>query len=103
MVALSIEALVVIGTVGAQFAGAWAYRRVDRSASGDTRRKVLSAIAAGAVTTIVAAPVYMIVGVDSWIGIGTNWEMSAFFGVCMGICQAVLFRGRPGQKSPRPE
>ena len=91
----------IIGTVAGQFAGAWAYWRVRGQRSEPATRETRAAIAAGLVTTLVASAIYVPLGVHAWLGgDGTPWGASVFLGVCMGVCQGVLFRGRPLRAQP---
>ena len=82
----------VIGTVAAQFSGAWAYWQVRGRGPGEAR----AAVAAGLVATAVASATYVLVSVHTWLGgSGTPWSASVFLGLCVALCQGVLFRGRP--------
>jgi len=88
----------IIGTSAGQFAGAWAYWQVRGYNPDPAVHEVLAAAAAGLVTTVVASAVYVLLGVHTWVlGDGTPWGMSVFIGLCMGLCQAILFRGRPSR------
>ncbi len=83
----------IVGSVMAQFAGAWTYRSAKR-------RLVLSearaAIASGFATAIVGTLAYTLLRVHEWLGgQGASWGVSVFIAVCMGLVQGVLFRGRP--------
>ena len=99
----------IIGTVAGQFAGSWAYWRVrgrgpgpsDRDALAAANRDFDAAWAAGVVTTLVASVIYISLGVHTLVlGDGTSWGFALFLGGCMGLCQGMLFRGRPWR--PRP-
>ena len=86
----------VLGTVAAQFAGAWVYLHVRGDALVTTTRGILAASAAGLVTGVIATAIYIPLGVHTWLGgPGTPRFTSAFVGFCAGLCQAVLLRGRP--------
>src|SRR6266516_539403 len=103
----------IIGTVAGQLAGAWAYWRIRGNSPGqlnredDTaaaNREFDAAWAAGFVTAVVASAIYIPLGVHTWVGgNGTHWGMSVFLGLCAGLCQGILFRGRPLRpRPPRP-
>jgi hypothetical protein len=86
----------IIGTVAGQFSGAWVYWQVRGNPAGAVARWIDEAMAAGLVTTIVASAIYIPLGVHTWLGgDGASWGESVFLGLCMGICQGLLFRGRP--------
>ena len=90
---------VVLGTLAGQFAGAWMFLKVRREAQGSLRSEVAAAVTAGVTTAIVSAPIYVVLGVSSWISGGDGrWGISAFLAICVGICQAVLSRSRPLRK-----
>lgn len=91
----------VLGTLAGQIAGAWVYWRV-RASREPVVHEFQAATAAGIATTIVASALYIPLRVHTWIGgEGTHWGASVFLGLCMGICQGALFRGRPfGPRSP---
>jgi hypothetical protein len=98
------------GTVAGQLAGAWVYWRVRGNTPGPStsehdaavaNREFDAAWAAGFVTAVVATGVYTALGVHAWLlGSDASWGVSAFLGGCMGLCQGMLFRGRP--LSPPP-
>jgi hypothetical protein len=100
----------VLGTIAGQFAGAWAYWRIrgtspapsdHESSEAAANREFDAAWAAGLVTTVVASAIYIPFGVHTWIGgNGTSWGMSVFLGLCAGVCQGMLFRGRPLRPPP---
>jgi ABC-type Co2+ transport system permease subunit len=84
----------VIGTIVGQFCGAAAYRRIARNPG--PRNKLAASIVAGLVTTLCASSVFVVLGVHQWLGgPETSWGASVFLGICIGICQAVLFKHRP--------
>lgn len=82
----------IIGTVLAQFAGAFAYRRLHRSPS---VTEPVRAAATGLLTAIVATGLYIPLRVGEWLSGAEDWRVSVFLALCIGICQAVLFKGRP--------
>ncbi len=83
----------ILGTVLAQFAGAWSYH-ASKKHLGFT--EVRAALAAGLTTTVVASALYLPFHVHDWIaGPGATWGVAVFLGLCIGILQGVLFRGRP--------
>ena len=91
----------IIGTVAGQFSGAWAYWRIRGKSAASPDREFDAAWAGGLVATVVASAIYVPLGVHIWIGgSGTSWGASVFLGVCMGLAQGMLFRGRPLR--PRP-
>ncbi len=84
----------LLGTVLGQVAGAAAYMQAK------TRfgfRELPAAIAAGLATTIVASVAFLVLRVHEWFGSDPEASrgISVFVGVCLGIMQGVLFRGRP--------
>ncbi len=80
----------VIGTVAGQFAGAWVSWRIRR------RAEWIRRTSAGLVTAVVATGIYLPLRVHTWAGgEGASRALSPFLGVCIGICQGVLWRGRP--------
>jgi hypothetical protein len=92
-----------IGTVAGQFAGAWAYGRIRGGGPEPAPHEVLAAVAAGLTTTLVSSVVYVPLGVHIWLaGEHTSWGASVFIALCMGICQAVLFKGRPLARRSTP-
>ena len=93
----------IIGTAAGQFSGAWMYWRIREARRTAAVREADAATAAGLVTTAVASAFYIPLGVHTWIGgDGTPWGASVFLAVCMGLCQGILFRGRPLRPRPRP-
>ena len=86
----------IVGTVLGQFAGALVFHASKkRLALGEAGARAL----AGLGTTVVTAPVFVIMGVHEWMaGEGTSWGAALFLAVCMGIIQGVLFRGRPFER-----
>ena len=91
----------VIGTVAGQVSGAWAYWRILGTGPGPSTRELEAGWAAGLVTTVIASAIYIPLGVHTWLGgDGAPWAASVFLALCMGICQGMLFRGRPLR--PRP-
>jgi hypothetical protein len=85
-----------IGTVAGITSGAWAYWRLRLKGSESAPNEGPAAVAAGLVTTVVASLVYILLGVHEGLaGEGYSWGVSISFGLCVGICQGALFRGRP--------
>ena len=82
----------LIDTVSAQLAGASAYRRFHKS---PTISEPVRAAATGLLTAIVAAGLYIPFRVGEWLSGAEDWRVSAFLALCIGICQAILFKGRP--------
>ena len=83
----------VIGSLIALFAGAWVYRTAKRRLA---FHEAAAAIVSGLATTVAATLVYIPFHVHEWLGgAGTSWGASAFMGLCLGLTQGVLFRGRP--------
>src|SRR2546429_6294801 len=83
----------IIGTLIAQFAGAWTYGRAKRALALSEAR---AATASGIATTVVAALIYTLFRVHEWLGgQGVSWGLSVFMAICVGLVQGVLFRGRP--------
>jgi len=86
----------LLGSIVGQLSGAWVYWRV-RSAVQSARTAELGAAAvSGAVTAVIASAAYLGLGIHTWAGgVDAHWGLAVFLGVCLGICQAVLFRGNP--------
>ncbi len=86
----------IVCSMASQFAGAWAYWRTRNALADRKRREFWAAMVAGVVTALVATAAYRPLRVDLWLG-GEDapWASAAFVGVCIGLCQAVLVRGRP--------
>ena len=92
----------VIGTMVGQLSGAWVYWRVRGTGQEPVRHEAQAATAAGVVAAVVASAVYIVLDVHIWaLGEGAPWGVSVFIGVCLGLCQAILFRGRPLRPRPR--
>ena len=86
----------IIGSILAQFAGAWAYWRTRIVLTDRARRELWAASIAGVVTALVGTVAYIFFKVHLWLDVqNAPWGADVFLGICMGICQAVLFRGRP--------
>ena len=84
----------IIGTVAGQLCGAVVYSLVN--ASERPLRRLAASISAGLATAACASAVYVLFGVHRWInGPESSWGPSVFLGICIGICQGVLFRDRP--------
>jgi len=83
----------IVGSVIAQFAGAWAYHASRKHLA---FTEIPAAIAAGLATTVLASILFILLHVHQWLaGPGASWGNSVFLGLCMGILQGVLLRGRP--------
>ncbi len=83
----------VLGSVLAQFLGAWAFLTAKRRFG---FREVPAAIISGLATTVVASVAYTIMRVHEWLaGPGANWGVSVFLAACVGLTQGFLFRSRP--------
>jgi hypothetical protein len=92
----------IVGTIAGQFLGSWAYWQVRGHSAAHGVSEWLAATAAGVVATVVASAIYIPLGVHTWLGgEGTPWGAAVFMGVCVGICQGVLFRGSPLRPRPR--
>ena len=88
----------LFGAVTGQIIGAWAYRESKRRFKfGEWR----AATVAGVVATVVTAPLFILNKVHEWLlGPGAHWGLSILMAVFVGICQGVLFRGRPLARRP---
>jgi hypothetical protein len=83
----------VLGTVAGQLSGAFAYHWTKTTLGWS---EIGAAAASGVATSLIAALVYVPLRVHDWAGgSGSSAGLSAFLAVCMGLVQAVLFRGRP--------
>ena len=68
--------------------------RADGPAPG--KRETGARLAAGIATAVAASAIFLVFGVHNWVGGDrTPWGASVLLGLCMGVCQGVLFRGRP--------
>ena len=92
--------IILIGLVPAQLVGAWTYIRVKRSSSPRWRREWVAATACGLATTLVASVIYLALGLHKQLEPQLSWGASVFWGLCFGIVQGALFRGRPLQRKP---
>ena len=92
--------IIFIGLVPAQVAGAWTYLKVKRSSSPRWRREWIAVTAGGLGTTLVASLIYLGLGLHKQLQLPMSWGFSVFLGLCFGILQGVLFRGRPLQRKP---
>ncbi len=91
----------IVGTLVGQFAGAWVYWRTRNALEGHAGRELWAGTAAGLLTAVVATAIYIPLGAHLWLaGAGAPWTAAAFLGACIGICQGVLFRGRPLGRTP---
>ena len=87
--------LLAAGIAAGSISGSWAYWQVRRNDSGPDRPEWIAAATAGIVTTIVASLVYVAFGLHKYLAGGSSWGASVFAGLCFGICQGALGRGRP--------
>lgn len=86
----------LIASVAGQLSGAWVYWRVRGATETRPSTELRAATASGFVTALIASAAYIPLGIHTWAGgTGTHWGLSVFLGICLGICQAVLFRGSP--------
>ncbi len=92
----------IIGTVASQFSGAWVYWRIRGPGAVSPNREYDAAMVAGLVTTVVASAIYILLGVHNWLdGDGASPGLSVFLGLCAGVCQGMLLRGRPLRPPPK--
>ena len=92
--------IIAIGLLPAQLAGAWTYLKLHESDSIQLRREWIAASASGFATALVASLIYLALGLHKQLEPTMSWGASVFFGVCFGICQGALFRGRPLRRGP---
>ena len=92
--------IIFIGLVPAQLAGAWTYLKIKGSSSPRWRSEWIAATAGGLATTLVVSLIYLALGLHKQLEPPMSWGASVFFGLCFGIVQGVLFRGRPLQRKP---
>ena len=97
---MSPAKIIIIGLLPAQLAGAWAYWKAHGSTSPQIRREWVAATVSGLVTTVVASVIYIAFGLHKQLPGGSSWGASVFFGLCFGICQGALVRGRPLRRRP---
>jgi hypothetical protein len=84
----------ILGTIFGGIVGSSAYWRVRGLGDVARKREISARIAAGVAAAIASSAIYIPLGVHVWVAEDWgNWKLSAFLGVCMGICQGVLFRG----------
>ena len=78
------------------FVADWSYRALKRGHTSD----LIAATVSGLGITVVASVGFLLLKVHQWwFGPETSWGFSVFLGFCVGLCQAVLFRG--GLLEPR--
>jgi len=83
---------VVIGLMAGVVCGAAAYQWVSTR----FKSQVLASVVSGLVTTLCASPIFIAFGVHRWLaGPEAPWTAAVFLALCYGICQGVLFKGRP--------
>ena len=97
---MSPVAVIFIGLVPAQLAGAWTYLKMKGSSSSRWRREWVAASMGGLATTLVASVIYLAFGLHKQLSPPMSWGASVFLGACFGICQGVLGRGRPLRRRP---
>ena len=87
----------IVGSFVAQFFAAYIYWQVrGPDASLHRRPEWLAAAADGAAYILVASPIYIVTGVQSWLlGAEASWGISVFMAVCMALAHAALLRGKP--------
>ena len=91
----------IFGSLAGLFSGAWVYGHVGDDSPVTVKHQLRAAAAAGLVTTVIASAIYIPLRVHIWVGgDGTSWGASVFLALCMGICQGILFRGRPLSHRP---
>jgi len=93
-------AIIFIGLVPAQLAGAGTYVKIKDSSSPRWGREWVAASAGGLATTLVASLIYLALGLHKQLFPPMSWGASVFIGVCWGIYQGVLGRGRPFRRRP---
>ena len=82
------------------FFGDLAYRRVLAR----YHRPVIASIASGLFATLATSIAFVAIGVHKWfIGPEAPWTASVFLALCFGICEGVLFKGRPLLRRPDRE
>jgi hypothetical protein len=84
----------VIGTFAGHISGRWVYRQVRTEGAGSNMHETRAAVASGLGTAVIASAIYILLGVHTWAG-GMPWGFSVFLGLCMGIFQGALYRGKP--------
>ena len=97
---MSPVAIIFIGLVPAQLAGASTYLKAKGSRSPRWSREWVAASVAGLVTTLVASPIYLVLGLHKQLAGGSSWGASVFLAACFGIYEGALGRGRPLQRKP---
>src|SRR5213593_2165718 len=87
--------LVLLAGSASLIVGAWAYWRTRGDQAPGPWLETRARITAGLATAIVAGAIFIALGVHKWfLGPETPWTASAFLGVCLGLCEGVLYRGR---------
>jgi hypothetical protein len=93
----------IIGTLAAQIVGASVYRRLVAVSQPKRLAAPIRALLTGLVTGVVATAVYIPLHVQEWISGNSDWRVSAFLGLCIGTCQALLFKDRPRLRPARSQ
>lgn len=76
------------------FAGDWSYWKVRGESVAGPWLETRARIVAGVATAAVCGVLFAALSVHKYFGNETPWTFSLFLGVCGGICEGVLYRGR---------
>lgn len=76
------------------FAGDWTYWKIRGESLPGPWLETRARIVAGLATAAVCGALFSALGVHKYFGQETPWTFSLFLGVCGGICEGVLYRGR---------
>jgi len=86
--------LIGIAILVSLFAGAWAYWKIRGESLAGPLLETRARIVAGLATAAVCGALFVALGVHKYFGNETPWTFSLFLGLCGGICEGVLYRGR---------
>ena len=86
--------LIGIAILVSLFAGDWAYWKIRGESLAGPWFETRARIVAGLATASVCGALFTALGVHKYFGNETPWTFSLFLGVCGGICEGVLYRGR---------
>ena len=91
----AVEVLLIgIALLVSLLAGDWAYWKIRGESLAGPWLETRARIVAGLATAAVCGALFAALGVHKYFGIETPWTFSIFLGVCGGICEGVLYRGR---------
>jgi len=91
----AVEVLLIgIAMLVSLFSGDWAYWKIRGESLAGPWLETRARIAAGLATAAVCGALFSGLGVHKYFGQETPWTFSLFLGVCGGVYEGVLSRGR---------